>query len=136
MKMGDESIREVAERHLAKERPINEMIGVAVNATAWVALSVFLMAAVWHVPELNNNFVSRLFRFSVTVVAGASSLLAAYGLFMPIYRITAELRHRPGLPWGLLHAACLWILNICVLVWMIAVAFTFIGLARSIYAPF
>ena len=133
--MGDDEIRGVAERHLAKQRPINELIGVAVNATAWVGLSVFLIMAVWHIPKPNEGSVFQIFKYATTAVAAGSSVLAAYGLFMPIYRIGDELRRRRGVSGFFFAWLSSWVVSVAFIVWIIAVAFTFIGLAKSLYLP-
>ena len=133
--MSDDWIRDVAERHLAKQRPINELIGIAVNATAWVGLSIFLVTAVWHVPNHQEDFVFRLMKYGVTVVAGGTSLLAACGLFLPIYRISNELRRRRGVSGFFFAWLGSWVVSVSFILWLMAVGFTFIGLAKSLYMP-
>jgi hypothetical protein len=131
------SFLQTAEQHLARQRPINELIGVAVNATAWVGLSVFLIVTIWHdnAPHDPNRdgFVFQLFQYAVTVVAAGTSGLAAYGLFMPVYRIAKSLQRLPGLAGVFVAWLGLWLVNISILVWLLAVAFTFIGLASTLY---
>lgn len=126
-----ESINEVLERRLAHVRPINEIVGIATNATAWVGLSAFLVKIIWST-NLDSSAAYSFMRYPVTALACVTSIYAAYGLFWPLLKASSDLGKMPG-PYGFLFAWLgVWSLSFGSIVWLLGVGFTFAGLAASL----
>ena len=131
--MSDNSLRDIALRHLDKAKPVNELVGIAVNATAWIGLAAFLAKAVWVMPQTSDSPIDSWFRYAVTAAAIGSSLLAACGLFGPLLGILRDLQRSSGMRNLVLSSICILAISFGSVLWLLGIGFTFIGLANSIF---
>ncbi|WP_018428221.1 hypothetical protein [Hoeflea sp. 108] len=129
--MSDE-INEVLERRLAAVRPINEIVGVATTATAWVGLSAFLVTLIWSTTEYDHIAAFTVLRYPVMALACLTSAFAAYGLFWPLLKASSDLGKQPGNSGFLFAWLGTWGLLFASVVWLLGVGITFAGLAASL----
>ncbi|MBB4649571.1 hypothetical protein GGQ99_001293 [Aminobacter niigataensis] len=125
-------IDEVFERRLAKVRPINEIVGIATTATAWVGLSAFSVTFIWFTTEFDHIAAFAVLRYPVTVVACLTSIFAAYGLFWPLLKACRDLWNQPGSSGYLFVWVGTWGLFFASMVWLLGIGITFAGLAASL----
>lgn len=123
----------MANRQLDRARPVNEFVGIVVNATALVALAILVYKAVWELTPPANDMLYQLLRYAASAATIVFSAAAVWGLFAPVLGMLREIRTVPGLK-GLGLTAVL-LLGIVLLnaQWMYAVAFTFLSLAGSFF---
>lgn len=132
--MTNDKIENMAMRQLDRARPINEFVGILVNATTLVGLAMFIYKAVWLLPFPPDDGILQLFRYAVSLAAIVFSLVAGIGLYAPLIGMMGEARTHGGLKGLGLEMAVIVGASLLNALWFIAVGFTVISLASAIFS--